>query len=153
MADDIDRAWRYHAAADDLLHSRIEALLIAQAFLIIGYAQVLTAQEFCRRYDLTLALLAIVAVAVTVTILMMVVNNGLSRGIRFLKKTHLEHAEIGDPIYIRYLEAVRGDSEGKRKPFPRIWSSWIPRVFLAFWFAASLHAAGMAFGHLSCVTK
>lgn len=147
---ELDRAWRYHAAADELLHSRVEALLIAQAFLVLGYAQVLTAERFCERSDLPLALLILVVMALALTLIMMFVNAGLSRGIRRLKADYLDHKDAGDPVYARYLAAVRGDRGGRRRAFPRLWSFWMPAIFLVFWAAAGGHATALVAGALSC---
>lgn len=150
MSDENDRAWRYHAAADELLHSRIEALLIAQAFLVIGYAQILTADSFCERSDLVYALLVLVVLALILTLIMMFVNAGLSRGIRLLKSEYLDHPQHGDPVYARYMAEVRGDQYGKRRAFPRLWSFWIPFAFLIFWVAVGAHAVVLASGLASC---
>ncbi|WP_412550878.1 hypothetical protein [Shimia sp. MIT910701] len=47
-SNELQKAWAYHDAADQLLNGRIQSFLIAQAFLVVGYAQILTAAAFSR---------------------------------------------------------------------------------------------------------
>jgi hypothetical protein len=147
MKTTLERAWEYHKAADELLHSRSEALMIAQAFLIVGYFQVLTSEAFSRRTDMSfvIVLVAVAVLAVIVTLILMRVNGDLSRGIRLLKEKYLDQ----DDVYSDYLAAVRGQNgdPGKgpsiRLPwqtYRRLWSFWLPLVFLVFWVLAGVHA-------------
>lgn len=134
MKTELDRAWEYHSAADDLLHGRSEALLIAQAFLVVAYFQVLGADKFAEKGYFTAALAVLVILAIAITAILMYVNRGLSRGLRFLKSEYLEK----DDVYRGYLKSVRG-SYDQWKSYPALWSFWLPMMFLGFWMLAGLH--------------
>ncbi len=138
---DIDRAWRYHDAADQLLNGRIQSFMIAQAFLIVGYAQLLTAQDFETRMILKIALLSIAVLAIFLTLVMKALSAQLSRGIRELKRLHLLHETEGDSIYKVYFSAVRGDGvDPTLDGFARGWTRTMPMCFLIFWIIAIAYA-------------
>lgn len=139
---DLERAWRYHDAADQLLNARIQSFLIAQAFLIVGYAQILTASSFPDRVDLKLILAAIACLAIVLTLVMKALSAQLSRGIRELKRRYLLHDVDGDEIYKVYFSAVRGDGiDATLDGFARGWTRVVPLCFLIFWLLAAAYAA------------
>ncbi|MEQ8589689.1 MAG: hypothetical protein RIB70_07990 [Roseitalea porphyridii] len=138
---DLERAWRYHDAADELLNGRIQSFLIAQAFLIVGYAQILTASSFVERIDLKLILLAISCLAIVLTIVMKTLAAQLSRGIRELKRKYLLDENDGDQVYKAYFSAVRGDGVNTSLDgFARGWTRVMPMCFLIFWGLALCYA-------------
>ncbi len=139
--EEVERAWQYHDAADKLLNDRIQSFLIAQAFLIVGYAQILTSSAFLERLDLQFMLVAVSILAISLTILMKFLAAQLSRGIRKLKENYLLHSEIGDEVYKTYFSAVKGEKNSSTLDgFARGWTKTLPMSFLAFWFLASLYA-------------
>lgn len=139
--DTLERAWKYHDAADQLLNGRIQSFLIAQAFLIVGYAQVLTSSTFVERLDLKLVLIGISALAITLTLVMKALAAQLSRGIRALKRDYLVHEKKGDFVYKKYFSAVRGDGvDATLDGFARGWTRVMPMCFLIFWFFAAGYA-------------
>lgn len=142
----LDRAWRYHDAADQLLNGRIQSFLIAQAFLIVGYAQILTASSFSERLDLKLLLLSISILAIILTLVMKALSAQLSRGIRVLKGQYLLHEQDGDPIYKEYFSAVRGKGvDATLDGFARGWTRVMPLCFLVFWVFSAGYAAFVLF--------
>lgn len=146
---DLERAWRYHESADQLLNGRIQSFLIAQAFLIVGYAQILTASSFNERLDLKLVLLSISALAVVLTLVMKALAAQLSRGLRTLKKNYLLHEVDGDDVYKSYFGAVRGDADNTTPDgFARGWTRIMPICFLTFWLLAIAYATYAVFLHL-----
>lgn len=138
---DLDRAWLFHDSADQLLTGRIQSFLIAQAFLIVGYAQILTAPSFADRLDLKIVLLAISLLAIALTLIMKALAAQLSRGIRELKKHYLLHETEGDAVYKAYFSAVRGDdTDPTLDGFARHWTRYLPVCFLIFWVGATGYA-------------
>jgi len=138
---DLERAWRYHDAADQLLNGRIQSFLIAQAFLIVGYAQILTASSFSGRLELKLMLLSISILAIVLTLVMKALASQLSRGIRILKSQYLLHETDGDKVYKSYFSAVRGDGvDATLDGFARGWTRVMPMCFLIFWLLAAGYA-------------
>lgn len=138
---DLERAWRYHDAADQLLNGRIQSFLIAQAFLIVGYAQILTSSSFETRFELQVSLVAVALLAVFLTLVMKVLSAQLSRGIRALKKEYLLHETEGDQVYRTYFSAVRGDGiDPTLDGFARGWTRTMPVCFLIFWIGATGYA-------------
>lgn len=147
---ELDRAWRYHDAADQLLNGRIQSFLIAQAFLVVGYAQIITSGEFSTRPSLSIALLAVAMLAVYLTILMRSLAAELSRGLRSLKETYLLNETTGDDVYLRYFSALRGDGYGPSilGHEPRF-TKHLPTSFLVFWVFASLFALWLVIANVS----
>jgi len=139
--NDLERAWMYHEAADQLLNGRIQSFLIAQAFLIVGYAQLLTAENFDEKTNLVAALFALSVLAILLTLVMRALASQLSRGIRELKEGYLLNDEHGDEVYRRYFSAVRGDGvDPTLDGFARGWTRTVPNCFLIFWLVAFTYA-------------
>ena len=142
---ELQRAWKYHEAADQLLNGRIQSLLIAQAFFIVGFAQIITSDRFFEEgpnlIELKVALCAVSLLAIVVTMVMRGLAAELSRGIRKLKKDYLVDDEKGDDVYKTYLMAVMLDTDRPRfSDFTRNWSGTIPNTFLVFWLCALMYS-------------
>lgn len=151
---DLERAWRYHDAADQLLNGRIQSFLIAQAFLIVGYAQILSASSFSERLELKLVLLSISILAIVLTLVMKALAAQLSRGIRALKGQYLLHEQDGDPVYKEYFGAVRGEgTDATLDGFTRGWTRVMPLCFLVFWLLAAGYAAFVLFPDIVATIK
>ena len=73
------RAWEIHAAVDELLHSRVEALLIAHAFLVVAYVQIVSAERFKpgESGPLDFVLVAVIVLALALTIQILWINRQL----------------------------------------------------------------------------
>lgn len=138
---EIDRAWRYHSAADGLLHSRVEALLISQAFLVVAYLQIETSSNAIALWPVGYA---IIVLALLVSILFLMAGGGLQRGLRYLKETHL----VDDPVYGAYLNAVSPNYH-RRWFRPRILPVILPMVFMAFWAFVGLHRLSLHLGSVA----
>lgn len=130
------RAWEYHNAADTLLHTRIEGLLICHAFLVVAYVQLASADNFHSSPWMHVTAGAIVALAVVITILVVRVNHALLKGITYLKNNHLAH----DDTYSGYLEAV-GKVFLRTGNGSRVLAIWIPVCFLLFWIGIGIQLA------------
>lgn len=131
---DIERAWQYHAAADELLHSRLEALMIAHAFLAIAFIELVSSSYLMERAAFVDCLVAgVTGLALLLTLLIGRINGDLSRALRWLKYEHLVH----DPVYRGYIDALTGSKDGVGRPYPKIWSKWIPFVLVGFWLFTS----------------
>lgn len=140
-SNELQKAWAYHDAADQLLNGRIQSFLIAQAFLVVGYAQILTAAAFPERLDLKVFLVGVSLLAMFLTLVMKSLSSQLSRGIRALKRDYLLHESHGDEVYKSYFSAVRGDGiEPTLDGFARGWTKVMPISFLVFWAAAAGYA-------------
>ena len=133
---EIDRAWRYHEAADSIFHSRLTSFVTSQSFLITGYMVSFYATAFPEGYSEFLrwwvAFLAIIYSASFVF-----VCNFLYPGKQRLKDSYLAGGglgnAIGDPVYQLYYfhRGRRKRGEGwVRHIIPR----FLPFITGVFWF-------------------
>jgi hypothetical protein len=127
---EIDRAWSYHHAADELLHSRVESLLIAHAFLAAAYAQVISGSSEKPHTGFFSGM--VIVLALVVTPMLMTTTFGLLKG-----TLHLKRRLICDEVYKDYLSAVAHDYQ-KRKFRPAILPVLVPIVLLGFWFVVGV---------------
>jgi hypothetical protein len=131
--EQLARAWNYHQGADQLLHMRIQAMLVAQSFLVGSFVGLRAGRDMAKSSfaPLDALSLGIVAVAVASTLALIRVNRALSNGLRQLKTSYLEL----DPIYKTYIDVVRAGPFGSA----RLLSLWLPMTFLIFWLGAAAY--------------
>ena len=127
-----DRAWEYHHSADGTLHTRVNAMLVCQSFLIAAYVTLTISTHV--RYAAMLGI-GIIALAAVITIMFMVANIRLLRGITYLKRqivaepNHLYKAYL-DSVNRRWLTGHGGS---------QTLALQLPVALLAFWIVAALH--------------
>jgi hypothetical protein len=130
--DQFKRAWDYLSGADEMLHSRLNALLLCEAFLVVGYVELIVTGGFEGSAGLKVAAAAVIVLALLLTLILRAAGLKLQRGGDALKKAFLEK----DDVYLTYINAVRS------KP-SRLWGSSfsraIPDVFIGFWVLAACH--------------
>lgn len=127
------RAWGYHVAADTILHTRVEALLICEAFLAAAYVGILGSSIAMNEF----LALAIIVLAVLITIIFLEANHRLLKGITFLKKAVIEEEGA---LYEDYLKAVGSRALEGRGGNASV-SVRLGYVLLAFWMAVAAHLA------------
>ena len=127
----IQRAWLYLENADSLLHSRMNALVLCQAFLAIAYVQIISASTFNERAYLPIAGLVIVGIGffVTKTVLGSIIK--LQQGGDAMKK-YL----VNDSVYDDYLDAVR---DGGPRKWLTSYTAVVPTFFEWFWVILFFH--------------
>ena len=128
------RAWEYHHAADTTLHTRVNAMLVCQSFLIAAYVT-LTVNSGVR-YGAMLGI-AIIGLAAAITVMFMVANIRLLRGITYLKRQIVAEP---DHLYGTYLHAVHPrqlDGRGGSRTL----ALQLPVALLIFWIVAAFHLA------------
>ncbi|MGB3502385.1 MAG: hypothetical protein WBA44_12235 [Mesorhizobium sp.] len=125
-SEDIQRAWEYHRSADELLHARTDALLIAHAFLVVAYLQILdySAEKSVAPQIAVLLQVLIIFVASASSTVIVVANRHLSNAMRFLKSEYLSH----DEIYRDYMAIALSPR--------RLISFWLPACLFVFWIGA-----------------
>lgn len=130
MQDDLQKAWHIYSLADHILHSRIESMLIAQAFLVGAYAAV-AAGGTVPKYAPALQGL-IIFFAIAITIIFFVSNKRLQSKMRKIDEITLS----SDPQWKVF-------QNGSRIPD---WN-WIsievavPSLCLVFWLLVTLIAS------------
>lgn len=142
----IERAWQYAWSADDMTHSRMSGLLISQAFLVVGYFQILTADQYAPGNWLFAVALALVLLALLITYTISVSVRHVARGCESMKHNYLCQL---DDVYLQYLADVRrqpkevvlgwvqGNSSIPRKKgmFSSLhsYTESVPALFILFW--------------------
>ncbi len=128
--DEIESAWKYLDGADSMLHSRMNSLLICQAFLVVAYVQVLSSQTFSEKAFMPMAGFIVVFLGYAITRVVFGSIVKLQKGGDEMKK-YLNH----DPIYYAYLQGVRG---GDKRKWLTSYTSVVPTFFMWFWVALML---------------
>jgi hypothetical protein len=85
MEAELERAWLYHQAADTLLITRVQSLLLAQSFLVVAYATLTANWDSTKTWPY-----------ITSAGLVMWANRKLADGTKYLKGVL-----ISDPIYAK----------------------------------------------------
>jgi hypothetical protein len=132
MEAELERAWLYHQAADTLLITRVQSLLLAQSFLVVAYATLTANWDSTKTWPYILVMILICTMGITSAGLVMWANRKLADGIKYLKDVL-----ISDPIYANYLKSLRENSKLSQRIFPTI----IPSALILFWSALIFLAA------------
>ena len=120
--------WAIAANADNVLHSRIQSYLIAQTFLVIAYATLLTVT-----YSREIVFLARV-VAILVTILGFVISHEMQKKMRSILARLfflMEFELIKDPGYKQYITA--GGKSDLKSATRNEFVDQIPILVQCFW--------------------
>jgi hypothetical protein len=115
-----------------MLHRRIEALLISQAFLVAAYVQVFISADFDSRVELKTFAIVVLALGLSINLLASRSWTKLVEGGNLMKVKYLTKL---DPIYQEYFDTVRAPN-GRRR-----WSmsTHLPTILYAFWGGAAMH--------------
>ena len=97
--EDTESAWKYHKAADDVYHNRINSLLVAESMLLFSYVTL-----FILDGELDVIQRAIALVAIILTFSWFYVNIRHAIRIDMLKNRYLIR---NDPVYWDYIKTVR----------------------------------------------
>jgi hypothetical protein len=81
MEGELERAWLYHQAADTLLITRLQSLLLAQSFLVVAYATLTASWTPDKAWPYVTVMILICAMGISTAGLVMWANQKLARGI------------------------------------------------------------------------
>ena len=139
MADDhksdpnwANRAWEYHHTSDGMLHTRVNAMLVCQSFLIAAY--VTLSLNSSLRYGTMLGI-AIIVLAATITVMFLIANIRTVRGITFLKRQIVSEP---NHLYKAYLDTVNPRWQ-KGAGASQTLAVQLPIALLIFWVVAAIH--------------
>jgi hypothetical protein len=146
--------WQFHSAADTLFHSRLQALMTAQSFLVTAYAITLGSalsngtDKFNVILFYVIFLLSISVLSVFMAWQFKRALTTLKRGVLFLKREMVENpnlygnAVLSD-VYGRYLNSVgeynyesKGSTLETNDNIGRSISVAMPSALLVFWVIA-----------------
>jgi len=114
-AEEIQRAWEYYRAANELLAARFNYSMVAHAMALTAYSAVIAGKP-------TPAVAAIVAgFGVFFSWVQWTITRGLAEKLRVLRGEYL----VQDPVYLRY------NSVGRRNPGTQ--TGVVPTVLALMW--------------------
>jgi len=129
-----DRAWDYHHTSDGMLHTRVNAMLVCQSFLIAAYVTLSLNPNL--RYGTMLGV-AIIALAATITVMFLIANIRTVRGITFLKRQIVSEP---NHLYKAYLHTVNPRWD-RGAGGSQTLAVQLPIALLVFWVVAAIHLA------------
>jgi len=122
---EIDRAWDYYKHAETLLMTRIQALLLAQSFLVVAFT-VLTANWTAKVLGYPVLMVLVCLNGMFVAGLVMWKNRKLAEGLDALRENFLKHDLR---VYKFYADAIREESLISVRLFAIV----LPLVLIVFW--------------------
>ena len=128
--EQINRAWRYHAAADVLFATRFNYYMVAQSMMLVSFATVFAADRHSC-YEKA-AELVIGAAGLFYAGVQWRVNRVLPLRMEQLRTEYL----IRDPVYEVYFEVDPRQPKEARD----IQAKWVPLAFVLVWLALALTA-------------
>jgi hypothetical protein len=120
-ADEVQRAWNYHQAADVMLHQRVTFGLALYAMLLTGYAAIFLS-KFGTSWLARSVEIGLCFIGILFSVLFHRRIIGLEKRMDFLKATYLRPI---DPIYNNYMSQSE-DKSWRHSTLPAIFSVlWI----------------------------
>lgn len=99
--EEIARAWEYHRDGDGILHSRIQSFIMAEAFLVAAFAQLVPALDQTGNKITAIVAICISAIGFGATLLMASKTHSVLKKVSYLKDAYLMH----DNVYKNYMNS------------------------------------------------
>ncbi len=128
---EVEHAWDIHKDADALLHSRMQAMLISQAFLGACYAQMIAGSVEKKGFSYFVIMFVLVVLGITTTCFTWRINAVIVAGLMRVKENYLLKKDTGEKfckVYAEYYGAV-----DERKWTKSIIPHLFPALFMFFW--------------------